>query len=94
MLQSHPYPLSTVKLYNAFDNEDMVGSGVTDYGNVGLMPISQPPSSSIVSSYGTFVVMRNILVLSSFLGFRSEYTHDTEKITPGYYSVYLADPQV
>ena len=33
---------------------DMVGSGVTDYGNIGVMAISQPPTSSLVKNYGIY----------------------------------------
>jgi putative alpha-1,2-mannosidase len=56
----------------------MVGSGVTDFGNIGVMPVSSTPTSSMVTDYG----------------FRSIFSHDNEESTPGYYRVFLEDPAI
>ena len=45
---------------------DMVGSGVTDYGNIGVMAISQPPTSSLVKNYGIYHLLFFSLLLFFF----------------------------
>ena len=61
-----------------FSHTHMVGSGVTDYGTIGVMPMNRIPSSSDVTDYG----------------FRSRFSHSEESASPGYYRVFLEDPQV
>ena len=60
-----------------FSHTHMVGSGVLDYGNVCVMPVTTVTSSTV----------RNY-------GFESKFSHSSETMYPGYYSVFLDTPQV
>lgn len=61
-----------------FSHTHMVGSGVQDYGNVGVMPSTVPPSSALVQQFG----------------FRQNFTHANETASPGYYSVLLSPSNI
>jgi len=63
----------------AFSHTHLVGAGLPDYGNFGVMPLSiEKPSNNMIKRHN----------------YRSEFSHETEDIYPGYYSVYLDDHQV
>jgi predicted alpha-1,2-mannosidase len=58
-----------------FSHTHMVGSGVLDYGTIGVMPIAHYPATADIRDDN----------------FRSYYTHDEERAEPGYYKVHLKD---
>ena len=61
-----------------FSHTHMVGSGVLDYGTIGVMPSTSKPTSKEVSNFG----------------FRQQYSHDQETAWPGYYAVTLKPSEV
>uniref|UniRef100_A0A6B2KYI4 Glycoside hydrolase family 92 protein n=1 Tax=Arcella intermedia TaxID=1963864 RepID=A0A6B2KYI4_9EUKA len=61
-----------------FSHTHMVGAGAADYGTIGVLPTNHVPSSSDVLNYG----------------FRSTFNHSSEKVLPGFYSVFLDTPKV
>lgn len=64
---------------NCFSHTHMAGAGVADYGTIAIMPLAKAtPEYADIWSYG----------------FRSPFSHDNEKASPGFYSVYLDGPQV
>ena len=66
------------KHIRVFSHIHMDGAGVTDFGNIGFMPVSQKITDKLVSNYA----------------FRSGFSHDKETAHAGYYSVYLEDHKV
>lgn len=58
-----------------FSHTHLSGTGVSDYGDILLMPMSGNPSP-VNAVYG------------------SKFTHDTEKASPGFYSVFLEDDKI
>lgn len=72
------YPDADTGFIRAFSHTHMVGAGVADLGNIGVMPTSAALSNKLVTNYG----------------FRSRFSHDHESASPGYYSVLLLDPGV
>lgn len=65
-----------------FSHTHLSGTGVSDYGDVLLMPIT----SELKLKSGTSENPED--------GYRSRFSHKTETAQPGYYSVYLDDYQV
>lgn len=62
----------------AFSHTHVVGAGLPDYGNFGVMPLSvAAPTNDTITRYG----------------YRSTFSHESEKIFPGFYTVYLDVPQ-
>jgi putative alpha-1,2-mannosidase len=65
----------------AFSHTHLVGAGVGDFGNIGIMAVTKPLSSrEIHPRHGR--------------GYMSRFSHETEVATPGYYAVTLEDPGV
>ena len=62
---------------NLFSHTHMFGAGVTDYGEVGIMPVQVEN----INHLRTMISKRN--------GYRSVFQHDHELVEPGYYQVYL-----
>ncbi|GDX50796.1 hypothetical protein LBMAG26_16550 [Bacteroidota bacterium] len=62
-----------------FSHTHLSGTGVSDFGDVLMMPIGGP---------------RAIMPLFNPYNYRSNYDHSTEVAEPGYYSVYLPSPEV
>ena len=56
----------------------MVGSGVIDLGNIGVIPSNLAPSKSCLVNYG----------------YKSSFSHQQESAKPGHYSVLLLDPNI
>ncbi len=58
----------------AFSHTHMVGAGLPDFGNFGVMPLRMDiPFPETIRDYG----------------YKSYFTHETEEMYPGYYKVYL-----
>lgn len=66
-------------LVYGFSHTHLSGTGVSDYGDILLMP-----SKKEVLNNGA----------NGNPGYRSRFSHDKEKASPGYYEVYLEDPEV
>ena len=62
-----------------FSHTHLSGTGVSDYGDVLMMPIGGP--RAIMPSFNPY-------------NYRSPFSHSTEVAEPGYYSVYLPQPEV
>ncbi|CAF1476531.1 unnamed protein product [Rotaria magnacalcarata] len=62
---------------NVFSHTHMVGAGVVDYGEVGIFPVQVDSVENLQK------------MISNRHGYRSSFTHDRERIEPGYYQVYL-----
>eukprot|EP00049_Salpingoeca_infusionum_P012982 m.241311 g.241311 ORF g.241311 m.241311 type:complete len:752 (+) comp15323_c0_seq1:878-3133(+) len=62
-----------------FSHTHMVGSGASDYGNIGVMAVREIPS---------------VLALDGRYWYKSAFSHDKEIAEPGYYSVHLDDADV
>lgn len=58
-----------------FSHTHLVGAGIVDYGNIGVMPISKPLNSYLLQNYN----------------FKSKFTHDKEIAKPHFYNVHLHD---
>ena len=68
----------------AFTHTHTVGAGLGDFGNFGLMAVSQ-----------TLVELRRSNVIGTDSAwYRSKFSHDNEIAQPGLYEVYLEDPAV
>ena len=65
-----------------FSHTHLSGTGVSDYGDVLLMPITRKVNLNSGTSKNPDI------------GYRSRFSHDTERAEPGYYSVYLDDYKV
>lgn len=65
-------------MIRVFTHTHLVGAGIVDYGQVGVMPISVLPTPKLLSHYG----------------FRSEFSHHNESSKPGYYRVNLLSSQI
>jgi putative alpha-1,2-mannosidase len=61
-----------------FSHTHMVGAGVEDYGNIGVMPSVLDPAT----------------VLSQSFGARQHFSHTNETASPGYYSVLLSPSNI
>ncbi|KAH3743396.1 alpha1,2-mannosidase subfamily protein [Pelomyxa schiedti] len=61
-----------------FSHTHLVGAGLPDYGSIGVMPMNRLPTSDDLTRFG----------------FRSNFSHSSETIEPGYYSVTLEDPNI
>eukprot|EP01112_Ceratiomyxa_fruticulosa_P018977 TRINITY_DN6143_c1_g1_i1.p1 TRINITY_DN6143_c1_g1~~TRINITY_DN6143_c1_g1_i1.p1 ORF type:complete len:764 (-),score=125.90 TRINITY_DN6143_c1_g1_i1:103-2394(-) len=61
-----------------FSHTHMVGSGVLDYGTIGVMPIAAQPTGQIISDFG----------------FKDKFNHEYENAFPGYYSVLLLTSEI
>jgi len=66
-------------LVYGFSHTHLSGTGVSDYGDVLLMP-----STKTILNNGA----------NGEPGYRSKFSHAKEKASPGYYEVYLEDPKV
>ncbi|OBX25097.1 putative alpha-1,2-mannosidase [Gelidibacter algens] len=62
-----------------FTHTHLSGTGITDYGDVLLMPTNE-----VVFNNGS----------NGKKGYRSKFSHDTEKAEPGYYKVHLEDTDI
>lgn len=62
-----------------FSHTHLSGTGVSDYGDVLLMPATSP-------------ILNN--GANGKPGYRSRFSHSQEQAAPGYYEVFLEDPQV
>lgn len=62
-----------------FTHTHLSGTGITDYGDVLLMPTNE-----VVFNNGS----------NGKKGYRSKFSHDTEKAEPGYYKVRLEDTNI
>lgn len=62
-----------------FSHTHLSGTGVSDYGDVLLMPTNE-------------VIFHN--GADGKKGYRSKFSHDKEKASPGFYQVHLEDPDV
>ncbi|CAF3698756.1 unnamed protein product [Rotaria socialis] len=62
---------------NVFSHTHMVGAGVVDYGEVGIFPVQVDSVENLQK------------MIANRHGYRSAFTHDRERIEPGYYQVYL-----
>eukprot|EP01080_Neovahlkampfia_damariscottae_P006430 gene6430-10438_t len=56
-----------------FSHTHLVGAGIVDYGNIGVMPISTKLTSNLLHDYN----------------FKSKFTHDKESAKPHFYNVNL-----
>ncbi|TAJ13508.1 glycoside hydrolase family 92 protein [Marinilabiliaceae bacterium JC017] len=65
-----------------FSHTHLSGTGVSDYGDILLMPVT----GDLVLEPGTSEKPET--------GYRSVFTHETEQAEPGYYSVFLDDYRV
>jgi predicted alpha-1,2-mannosidase len=65
----------------AFSHTRMVGAGLGDLGNFGVMPVRNLTAATILHS-------------AASPAFRSAFSHATETAVPGYYAVHLDDPRV
>lgn len=61
-----------------FSHTHLVGAGICDYGQLGIMPISTKPTPSLITSHGYF----------------SDFSHSNESASPGYYGVSLLTPKI
>ena len=59
----------------SFSHTHVVGAGVGDWGNIGVMPVLGVTKATITNN-----------------GYWSNYSHNNEIATPGYYSVLLHTP--
>jgi predicted alpha-1,2-mannosidase len=66
-----------------FSHTHLVGAGVNDLGNIGIMPISL--SQENLQSIDDWTVKR---------GWWSSFNKSTESASPGYYTAYLNEPKV
>jgi putative alpha-1,2-mannosidase len=62
---------------NIFSHTHMVGAGVVDYGEVGVFPVQVDNDDHLQH----MIASRN--------GYRSAFRHESERIEPGFYQVYL-----
>lgn len=62
-----------------FSHTHLSGTGVSDYGDVLLMPATRPLLNNGANGAP---------------GYRSKFSHKKEKASPGYYEVFLEDPKV
>lgn len=69
----------TDSLVYGFSHTHLSGTGVSDYGDILLMP-----SKRNITNNGA----------NGEPGYRSKFSHDKEKASPGYYEVFLEDPKV
>jgi predicted alpha-1,2-mannosidase len=72
------YHYSDTHIYG-FTHTHLSGTGITDYGDVLLMPTNE-----VVFNNGS----------NGKKGYRSKFSHDTEKAEPGYYKVHLEDTNI
>ncbi|PRP68163.1 GH92 family glycosyl hydrolase [Nonlabens agnitus] len=72
------YHYSDDKIYG-FSHTHLSGTGVSDYGDVLLMPTNQP-------------ILNN--GADGQKGYRSTFSHEKEEASPGYYSVHLDDTNI
>lgn len=62
-----------------FTHTHLSGTGITDYGDVLLMPTNE-----VIFNNGS----------NGKKGYRSKFSHDTERAEPGYYKVHLEDTKI
>ncbi|CAF4390834.1 unnamed protein product, partial [Didymodactylos carnosus] len=62
---------------NTFAHTHTVGAGLPDYGQIGLMPVQVNDVEDLQR------------MISKTHGYRSAFSHSTERTEPGYYEVYL-----
>ncbi|ARN70955.1 glycosyl hydrolase family 92 [Nonlabens tegetincola] len=72
------YHYSDNKIYG-FSHTHLSGTGVSDYGDILLMPTREP-------------ILNN--GADGEKGYRSSFSHDNEKASPGYYEVHLDDTNI
>lgn len=65
-------------MIRSFSHTHLVGAGICDYGQLGIMPISVPPSASMLSNRA----------------FYSDFSHVNESAHPGYYQVELLSHKI
>ncbi|CAF3886876.1 unnamed protein product [Rotaria sp. Silwood1] len=67
---------------NIFSHTHVFGAGIVDYGNVGIFPIQVDNNDNLQH------------MIAKRHGYRSTFKHESERIEPGFYQVYLETHKV